>query len=287
MRHGYRFTRAMNQHVTALARKIDPPRPFTLDGLGSSLERHCQRAVHMVSITMTPGDPSGVWLRSEGADFLFYEERTSAFHQAHIACSLAAHLLAAGTPEGRIDRRLIPNVDPRPTGMLPGTEVGNAVSRSEAEMFALEVLRQDGLFPGTLQARLLLRRLWPLRSALVAAVPSAAEAGVAASAPSQTAVYRLYRAVVEIRDAALALRPYGAPGMSAAATTHGPTTQTAGRATAAAAAAEVVSATSVTRWDTGRPAASAAVALPADLGFEAATLAQASQTFVRSVLQRP
>jgi hypothetical protein len=185
MRKALRATNPAFSRLASLVDELDLPRPFTFEGFRATLEQHCHRRVILAAAAMPPGAPSGVWLRTDPADYLYYEEWTSPFHQAHIAATLAAHLLSANREAERVSHQLV-----------------------EAEAFAFEVLRRTGSFPGALQSRILRRRLHPLRSALLAAVPTAV-GDIAAEAPSG-ATARLYRSVIEIRDAALALRSYGA-----------------------------------------------------------------------------
>ena len=224
MTKGFRFIGRTDERMAALVQQLDPPVPFTLDGFRTRLEEHCHRTIRMISTPMPPGAPSGVWLRTDSTDFLYYEEQTSAFHQAHIVASLAAQLLLAGTAGARISRQLVPDVDVHPQRLLPGARIGDAVSRTEAEAFAFEVLRRSCPFPGDLRARVLLRRMRPLHSALLAAVPPAAHAAGPRSLVGATA--RLYEAVIEIRDAALALRAHDARGVVATLPTRGSTAET-------------------------------------------------------------
>jgi hypothetical protein len=203
-----------DERMAALIQQLDPPAPFTLDGFRTWLEQHCRRVIRMMSTTMPPGAPSGVWLQADSADFLFYEEQTSAFHQAHIVASLAARILLAGPAGVAVSQQLIPNVDVQSQRLFLGARIGDAVSHSEAEAFALEVLQRSCPFPGDLQAGLLLRHLQPLRSVLLDAVPTAAHAAGPGSPVGAAA--RLYYAVIEIRDAALALRRDDALAVTAA-----------------------------------------------------------------------
>ncbi|MGA2829209.1 MAG: DUF6545 domain-containing protein, partial [Streptosporangiaceae bacterium] len=194
--------------MAALIRQLDPPAPFTLDGFRNRLEQHCHRTIRMISTAMPPGAPSGVWLQTDSADFLFYEEQTSAFHQAHIVASLAARILLAGPAGAAVSQQLVPNVDVQSQRLFPGARIGDTVSDSEAEAFAFKILQRSCLFPDNRRAEFLLRHLQPLRSALLAAVPAAAH--TAGPGSPAGAVARLYYAVIEIRDAALALRRNGA-----------------------------------------------------------------------------
>ena len=166
MSHRFRPFGRTDKHLAACVDQLDPPVPFTMHGLQSRLEQQSGRAVRLLSATMPPGAPSGAWLQTGSTDFLFYEEQTSPFHQAHIVSSLAAHIVLGDNAGGTITRQLVPNVDLPLGRMIPGSQIGDAISRAEAEAFAFEILRRSGQFPGDLQARLLLRRLRPLRFGL-------------------------------------------------------------------------------------------------------------------------
>ena len=76
-RFGGRSGLAARRSRTAPPQKLELPAPFTLAGLRSCLEHYRGRTIRLVPIAMSPGAPSGVWLRSESTDFLFFEEQTS------------------------------------------------------------------------------------------------------------------------------------------------------------------------------------------------------------------
>ncbi len=283
MSHGLRLFGRTDKHLAAFAGQLGPPVPFTMHGLQSCLEQHSGRAVRLPSPTMPPGAPSGAWLQTDSTDFLFYEEQTSPFHQAHIVSSLAAHIVMGDKAAGTIASQLVPKVDLPLGRMIPGSQIGDAVSRAEAERFAIEVLRRSGQFPGDLRARRLLRRLRPLRSALLAAVPSAAQTTADPGVP-RDATFRLYCAVIEIRDAALALRHDGSPGRAGTASTPDPLRRIADQSLGVAVQAAHLIRGLDREADGGRPDRCADVTSletsRADLRFEAATLAKVSEAFV-------
>jgi hypothetical protein len=136
--------------------------------------------------------------------------------------------------------------------------------------------------PG-LAARRLLRQLRPLHAALLFTVPQAARAEMPGrSAPR----VRLHRAVVEIREAVLALRPYVDPELAAIARKVVPTGGLAGGEVAAAVEGSVLAAALRARAS-GQPAR-ATGPVPAwqqmpgpDLPSEAAWLARVARAFDR------
>ena len=83
----------IEQRCAAVIGELDVPAPFGLSAFGACLERHTGRVAELVPVVMDAGAPSGVWLRTARADYFYYEEQTSPFHQAHIVLSLAARLL--------------------------------------------------------------------------------------------------------------------------------------------------------------------------------------------------
>ncbi len=214
MRHSGRSDDAAERRRKALLRELDLPTPLTLDGLRSCLERHCHRAIRTEYVVMEPGAPSAAWLRSRNADFLFVEKQTSPFHQIHILSCLAAHMLLDETPDLRIEAQLVPDVDLRAGHLIPAPPIDGAVSHPEAEAFAFNVWQHTSALPQKLHAKRLHRQLRPLHSALIDAIPAAAASATGPGMPSDPASL-LYQAVIQIRDASLAIRAYGDPRVAA------------------------------------------------------------------------
>lgn len=225
--------------IAAVVRELALPAPFELSGFDACLQARTGRAARLAPVAMESGAPSGVLLRTDHADYLFYERQTTPFHQAHIALSLAAQMLLGDAHRPTIDPQLVPDVSPRLLRLMLGTAGGRPVTRSEAETFAflaLECARAAG-FPPTL-ARRALRQLDPLHSALLRAVPEVTSPA-AAGGPSG-ATFRLYRQVIEIRDAVLALRPFRDPEVARTAARYGRAAGQTGDELAAAVEAAVL-----------------------------------------------
>lgn len=178
--------------------------PFSMSGFGAALQAQVGRPVELAPVVLPPGAPSGIWFGTGSADYLYYEERTSPFHQAHIVAYLAAHLMV-GQGKPVVDARLAPDLSPELVRLILGEVVPSPVSDQEAETFAFLALVGAGHVPDRV-ARRLARELAPLRAALVGAVPEAAWPGPARE--RSAARWRLHRAVIEVREAALALRLY-------------------------------------------------------------------------------
>jgi len=210
-----------------------------LDGLRACLEMHTGRVVELVPAAMGPGALSGVCLRTARADYFYYEERTSRFHQAHIALCLAAQTLLGDGSGPAVDLLLVPDLRPELVRLMLGTAGSRPVPRREAETFAFVVMdraRSVGYAPPW--AWRALRQLRPLHSALVQAIPEARSAADPGIGPG--AGFRLYQQVIEIRDAVLALRPYLDPEAALTAERDGRAAGLTGEELAAAVDAAVL-----------------------------------------------
>ncbi len=109
MSHPRRPGSPAGQRRVDILAELAIPAPLTMEGLRTSLESYLKRPVHLVPVAMGPDAPSGVFVQTAGADYLYYEQRTSPFHQMHIAASLTARALVSDPGRPSIDPRLVPN----------------------------------------------------------------------------------------------------------------------------------------------------------------------------------
>ena len=276
-------SRQARQRCAILIRELAVPAPFELGRFARCLERQTGRYIEMIPAVMTTSSPSGARVRTAGADYLYYEEETSPYHQAHIMLFLAAGMLLAAGPGPSVDPRVTPDVSPQLLRlMLPGT-TGGTVDHLEAETFAFLALKHVGLaaLPLPLAWRAI-RQLGPLRSGLSEAVPEVASARVSGPWPAST--LRLHQQVIEIRDAALALRPFRDQEVASDAAKAGRAAGLAGDDLDAAVEGAVLAA-AVRARNAGHPvrqpddAAGPTTAPGRDLRSEASWLAKVSRAF--------
>jgi hypothetical protein len=269
----------------AVTRQLAVPVPFELTEFRARIQRHTQRVVELIPTVMRASAPSGIWLRTASADYFYYEEQTSPFHQAHIVLSLAADVLLGDTSGASVDPRLVPDVSPALARIMIDGIASSPLTRLEAETFAFLALEyaRPAAYPPSL-ARRALRQLRPLHSGLREAVPEVT--GAAACGFWPAASFRLHRQVIQVRDAALALRPYRDPQVAAVATRAARAAGLTGGDLAAAVEASVLSAAMRARA-TGHPMRNAAghaglspVAGP-DLRSEAACLVKIARAFAQ------
>ena len=284
MKHGRRPHDSTMRRCAAVARELALPAPFTMDELGTCLERRRRRSVRLLPMVMEPGAPSGVWLGTPDTDYLYYEEQTSPFHQAHIVLHLAGRMLLGDGPGPAIDPRLVPSVSQQLIGLMFGHGEEGTMTRLEAETFAFVALEHGHRGPSGPAAWRLSRQLRPLHTAMLDVFPELTHD--AAPGLPLTARLSLHQMVIEIRDAGLALRPYRDPQIAVAA---GAAAQAEGLAAddVAAAAQAAVLASALRARTAGRPAASKpwdtgpAPPIGPDLADEAHWLARVSRAFAR------
>jgi hypothetical protein len=151
----------------ALVRELAVPAPFERSEFRARIERHTHCGLELIPAVMRPAAPSGTWLRTDRADYFYYEEQTSPFHQAHIVLSLAAHVLLGDAAAPSVDLRLVPGGGPELVRLMLGGIAASPVTHLEAETFAFLALERARpvCYPPFL-ARRALRQLRPLHSAL-------------------------------------------------------------------------------------------------------------------------
>lgn len=277
-----RGRRAALRRCAAAVAGLDVPVPFTLAEFAAALERAGSRTVGLVPVRTDADGLSGAWFRTAAADVITYEAQTSPFLQAHLVAGLAAHIVMGGDDGVLIGPRLAAGLSPELVSRMPGPAAPDPVTGAHSSLFASLVLERAGLLacPAPV-ARRLLRDLRPLGSALRAAVPDAGR--IDAPPGARGARARLYRRVIEIRDAMLALRPYQDPAVRPAAVAGARAAGLVGDELDACVEAAIIAAALAGRkagrpaphraGDTGRPG----VRGGADLAGDAAWLARVSQ----------
>ncbi|MFI5783165.1 hypothetical protein [Nocardia sp. NPDC051570] len=75
--------------------EIALPRPFSVQALCESIVRQRNRRLylHPLSEQSGEGTPCGMWIATDVADHIFYEQKTSSFHQDHIILHEIGHIL--------------------------------------------------------------------------------------------------------------------------------------------------------------------------------------------------
>lgn len=102
-----------------IADALPIPRPWSLDEFIANLSARRDRPIHvhpMVSSTAATDLPTGLWVPSPDADWIFAEQNTSAPHREHIVCHELAHMILRHEPDpehpGEYLGRVFDGLDP-------------------------------------------------------------------------------------------------------------------------------------------------------------------------------
>ena len=94
------------RECSALVADLDLPDPFDLEDFCTRLGQHIGRNLVLMSHSMAIGGLCGAWMRTEKADYVFYEEDTSQLHQQHIVFHEIGHILRAHVPGKELSKDL-------------------------------------------------------------------------------------------------------------------------------------------------------------------------------------
>jgi hypothetical protein len=127
-------------------RALDIPTPFDVQELCRRLSAARGREIRLLPGPLPPDSPCGLWVSTDRADYVFYEQRTSRLHREHIILHEIGHLLcdhqAAPVLDEEASRLVLPNLDPAMVQRMLGRTHYSAVEEQQAEMIASLVLQQ-------------------------------------------------------------------------------------------------------------------------------------------------
>ena len=147
----------VKQRCAAVIREIGIPVPFDLAGFCARLELHRGRPIHLVAVTGVPDAPSGLWVSTADADYIYHPEGLSPLHRAHIVLHEIAHMLLGHRGGARVNgdlaRLLAPDVGDGMARLILGRSAYATADEQEAEVMASLLLeratRPAGRPPGT------------------------------------------------------------------------------------------------------------------------------------------
>jgi hypothetical protein len=138
---------AKGRHA-AIVEALDIPAPFDLTLFLARLGEQRRRPIRVCPFRSAPGVPCGMWIGTMDADYLYYEEGTTPYHQDHIALHEAAHMLLdhrGGTQVWeKLVKLLIPDVDPQLVQLILGRNVYSTQEERDAETLASLIHEQSG-----------------------------------------------------------------------------------------------------------------------------------------------
>ncbi|MFE0021353.1 hypothetical protein [Amycolatopsis sp. NPDC059021] len=151
----------LRNRCQALVEAVDVSQPFTARSLcGILAEQRGRRLyVHPLPRDMNDeGTPCGVWLATDVADHIFFEEHTSPFHQEHIIMHELAHMICGHTIAdlpAELDARILDDTaDPQEIQQILLRTSYSTDQEQEAELVATLLLEKSarlGNKPGNAQ----------------------------------------------------------------------------------------------------------------------------------------
>jgi hypothetical protein len=83
-----------------VVRRLRLPDPFSVSALCDSISAHRGRTLYLHSLEKPEGVldmPCGMWVATDIADHVFFEQQTSTFHQEHIILHELGHMICGHT----------------------------------------------------------------------------------------------------------------------------------------------------------------------------------------------
>lgn len=142
--------RALRRRCEERLREIELPVPFDAHAFCEALAIRRGRPIHLLPIPSDgePGGLTGACLTIAEKDFIFYESRTSEWHQDHIILHEVAHLLLGhnsdiGSDEESL-RQLFPDFRPEVVRQILQRQSYTREDEREAELLATLILDRVG-----------------------------------------------------------------------------------------------------------------------------------------------
>lgn len=128
--------RRCQQHIDAL----DLSGPLDVAALSKRLAAVRGRPLHLLGLQQRGPGPTGLWVATDAADYVFYNDLARRLHRDHIILHEIGHILldhrASATLTADTARLLAPNLDPETVRRTLSRSNYSEVEEQEAEMFA-------------------------------------------------------------------------------------------------------------------------------------------------------
>jgi hypothetical protein len=147
--------RRLRKRCWDVVRRLHLPDPFSVAALCDSISAQRGRALYLHPLEKPEGVldmPCGMWVATDVADHVFFEEQTSTFHQEHIILHELAHMIC-----GHTIGMLGDDFDPAAVGEQNGDEFArtallrasyNTEQEQEAELVATLILERGKQLTG-------------------------------------------------------------------------------------------------------------------------------------------
>jgi hypothetical protein len=132
--------RAARERCRAAVAGLPIGEPLDVGALCAVVRDRRGRPLHLLDIPHRGAGPSGLWIATAAADYVFYSDRAAPLHQAHIVLHELGHIVldhrAAGVLDPEASRALLPGLDPDAVLRALSRTSYSDVEEREAEVFA-------------------------------------------------------------------------------------------------------------------------------------------------------
>lgn len=136
------------RECASLVAALDVPEPFDLAEFCGRLGRQIGRDIVLMSHAMAIGGLCGTWMRTDKADYVFYEQDTSQLHQQHIVFHEVGHILRRHMPGKELStdlaRVMAPGMKVSDVFRVLGRDSYDDDDEFEAELIATLMMRLVG-----------------------------------------------------------------------------------------------------------------------------------------------
>jgi hypothetical protein len=141
MEHGLR-TRDLRRRIA----RIEIPRPFSVEALCARIADARGRPLRVLPLPgpARPGEPCGMWIATETADYVFHARGRSPLHQQNIILHEIGHMLCEHTGPDTAVAALLPQLDPTMVQRVLARSRYSTPQEEEAELAAALMLESAG-----------------------------------------------------------------------------------------------------------------------------------------------
>jgi hypothetical protein len=131
-----RGLRRLRRRCEAVVRDLPFPSPFDVRALCAAVAERRGKPIQLVGLA-TGSEVLGMWVATDVADLIFYEQVTTRPHQDHIILHELSHLLCDHYPVIAMDvSALTPNLDPEMVRRVLARTTYQEAEEQEAELLA-------------------------------------------------------------------------------------------------------------------------------------------------------
>ena len=136
--------RGLRRRARVLVDALDLPTPCDVETLRDKVSAECDRAIKLVPMALQGSGFSGLWLETDDADLVVYEETAVTQHRNHIIAHELSHMLCGhNSTEAVSDQAikvLFPDLDPALVRRMLGRGGYTDRDEQEAEVVATVML---------------------------------------------------------------------------------------------------------------------------------------------------